>query len=972
MYKRIFGVLCSAIISTTTLYAQAPTAPLDSVSLEEVAQIITDSQPLQLHIGKCRALKHYYRGDTLFIELNEQASYIPFRTQRVRNIYDSLTELYGRHGHTPKKICVRTNDYNIEDLIPVAFGGERQRGRWSDLTTGNNRQRPLVTPVAPIHTPSAALQGRHLALWRSHGYFYDNKSKRWRWQRPLMNGTIEDLLSFSYMIPYVVPMLENSGAIVLLPHERDLSEQEYIVDNDESHFTKGSYFESGKGWETVSKGFGYTKSLWKDNENPFRSGTSRLHLSSTKQNSEVRWTPAITKDETLAVYVSYQSFPNSVEDALYTVHHARGTSAFKVNQTMGGGTWIYLGSFPFEVGKSDQGVSLSNLSQDKGKVVSADAVKIGGGMGNIKRSMPATKVKRRRRWVKVPASPEVTSGLPRYAEAARYWMQWAGMPDSLYNGFKSQDDYTDDYKSRSVWVSYLTGGTPINPTKEGLNIPIDLSLTLHTDAGVREGIDDVVGTLAIFNTKWNQGLYPSGMDRLMARELTDIVQSYIVRDVRVSHNPDWKRRGMWDKNYSEATWGSVPGVLLELLSHQNFKDMCYGHDPLFKFTVARAIYKGILRYLSTEYDLPFVVHPLPVKQFAIDIDAESNRAYLSWHPTEDPTEPTAVPTHYILYTAIEGNNGYYDQGKIVKGNSTTVSIEPGRNYRFKVVAANAGGVSFDSEELSCGISPFPKGRVFVINGYDKVAEMEYNEVERLFAGIGTAITDRQDIAMPTDSGRPQVVKGNSFEYVNLHGKSLLSAGYSYGSASKSYIQSYPDVLENYNVVNLLLGKQKEKRSVHPTRPSRFAPFDEKIRLALDAFAFNGGGILVSGSYLNSVFAPEDLSSEADAVRTFARNTLGYDYPLPVNITEGSTIQTEHSDEQDRRTFVLTEGTECCPIFPAQGGGRVLHYTEGNISAGSFIKKGHRACVIGFPIENIKDDEDRAKFFKELIPLLMRR
>ena len=970
MYKRIFGVLCSTIISATVLYAQPSTYPLDSVSLEEVSQVITDSQPSQLHIGRCKVLKHYYRGDTLFIELNEQASYIPFRTHRVKSIYDSLTALYGRYGHTPRKIYVRVNDNNIEDLIPVAFGGERRRGRWSDLTTGNNRQQPLVTPVSPIHTPSAALQGRHLALWRSHGYFYDNKAKRWKWQRPLMNNTVEDLLSFSYMIPYVVPMLENSGAIVLLPHERDISDQEYIVDNDEGRFTKGSYLESGKGWETVSTGFGYVKSLWKDGENPFKSGTSRLHLSSTTQNGEVRWTPDITRDETLAVYVSYQSFPNSVEDAFYTVHHAGGSSSFKVNQTMGGGTWIYLGAFPFEAGKGDQGVSLSNVSRDKGKVVSADAVKIGGGMGNIKRSMPATKVKKGRRWVKVPASPEITSGLPRYAEAARYWMQWAGMPDSLYNGFKGLDDYTDDYKSRAVWVSYLTGGTAINPNKEGLNIPIDLSLTLHTDAGLREDVDDVVGTLAIFNTKWNQGLYPSGMDRLMARELTDIVQSYIVRDVRVSHNPDWKRRGMWDKNYSEATWGSVPGVLLELLSHQNFRDMCYGHDPTFKFTVARAIYKGILRYLSTEYDLPFVVHPLPVKLFAIDVDTESNRAHLSWHPTEDPTEPTAMPTHYILYTAVDGDSSQFDQGKIIKGNSTTVSIRPGHNYRFKVIAANAGGVSFDSEELSCGISTLSKGKIFVINGYDKVAEMEYNEIERVFTGIGTAITDRRDIAMPTDSGHPQIVRGNSFDYVTRHGRSLLNAGYSYGSASKTYMQSHPEILENYDVVNLILGKQKEKRSVHPSRPSRFVPFDEPLRLALDTFALNGGGILVSGSYLNSVFVPEDLSSEADAIRAFARNTLGYDYPLPVSITEGSTIQTEHQNEQDRRTFALNEGTVCCPIFPARGAGRVLHYTEDNISAGSFFKNKHRACVIGFPIEEIKSDEDRTRFFKELIPLLV--
>lgn len=970
MYRSLFGVLCSSIISTNILLAQAPTTSLDSVSLEEVGQIITDAQPAHLYIGRCKATKHYYSGDTLFVELNEQASYIPFRPQRVQDIYQRLTELYASHGLHPQNICVRTNGYKIEDLIPIAFGGKRHRQLWSELTTGANRQTPLITPVDPIFTSSSALRGRHLALWRSHGYFYDNKTKRWRWQRPLLNGTIEDLLSFSYVVPYIVPMLENSGAIVLLPHERDLSEHEYIVDNDGGPLSKGDYAEIGRGWESVDRGFGYKKVYWKDNENPFKAGSSRLHNSSSKVESTVWWRPHISKDETLAVYVSYQSFPNSVEDALYTVHHAGGTSSFKVNQTMGGGTWIYLGSFSFEVGKSEQGVSLSNLSGEKGRVVSADAVKIGGGMGNIRRSMPATKVKRRRKWVKVPASPEVSSGLPRYAEAARYWMQWAGVPDSLYNGFKSMDDYIDDYKSRSMWVSYLTGGTAIYPGREGLNIPIDLSLTVHTDAGVREDIDDVVGTLAIFNSKWNQGLYPSGMDRLIARELTDIVQSYIVRDVRVSHNPEWKRRGMWDKNYSEATWGSVPGVLIELLSHQNFRDMCYGHDPAFKFTVSRAIYKGILRFLSTEYDLPFVVQPLPVKQFAADVDTETFHAHLSWVPTDDPVEPTAAPTHYILYKAVD--DGYFDRGTVIKSDKVSLPIESGKNYRFKVVAANAGGVSFDSEELSCGIPVAPKGRVFVINGYDKISEMEYSDAERTFEGAGTAVTHHQDIGMPTDSGRPQIIMGNSFDYVKRHGVSLLRSGYSYGSASKAYIGSHPEVLETYDVVDLLLGRQREKRGVHPDSSVRFSPFDQKTRLALEAFASTGRGILVSGSYLNSVFSSDVISPESEAVIQFAQKILGYDPPFPVNIMDGTKVQTEHVNESDRRTFVLMDGTDCSPIFPADGSGRLLHYSGDNVGAGTFFRGEHRACVVGFPIERIQNEADRERFFRELMPLLMKR
>ena len=70
---------------------------------------------------------------------------------------------------------------------------------------------------------------------------------------------------------------------------------------------------------------------------------------------------------------------------------------------------MYLGTFSFDKGKNDYGmVVLSNESKQKG-VVCADAVRFGGGMGNIERGGE-------------------TSGMPRYLEGARYSAQWAGMP----------------------------------------------------------------------------------------------------------------------------------------------------------------------------------------------------------------------------------------------------------------------------------------------------------------------------------------------------------------------------------------------------------------------------------------------------------------------------------------------------------------------------------------------------------------
>ena len=79
---------------------------------------------------------------------------------------------------------------------------------------------------------------------------------------------------------------------------------------------------------------------------------------------------------------------------------------------------------------------------------------------------------------------------PRYQEGARYFLQYAGMPDTLVyilNKAKvdysnrgkdaaafakreaGKDDYKDDYQSRGEWVNYLMGA-PNGPRQPILNV----------------------------------------------------------------------------------------------------------------------------------------------------------------------------------------------------------------------------------------------------------------------------------------------------------------------------------------------------------------------------------------------------------------------------------------------------------------------------------------------------------------------
>lgn len=100
------------------------------------------------------------------------------------------------------------------------------------------------------------LQNRHISVWSSHGRYYDGKEDKWRWQRPFLFGTTEDLYTQTIVIPYLIPMLQNAGAVVFTPRERDWQRNEVIVDNDVSYSPNYMEYSGGEQWLTTSlRGF---------------------------------------------------------------------------------------------------------------------------------------------------------------------------------------------------------------------------------------------------------------------------------------------------------------------------------------------------------------------------------------------------------------------------------------------------------------------------------------------------------------------------------------------------------------------------------------------------------------------------------------------------------------------------------------------------------------------------------------------
>lgn len=966
------------------------------------------------------------------ISLNENFTYMPLS----RALIDSIA------GLTKSSLPDTLGSYNVD----LKVGGKPLTyyiHKIDKLPEKYRRNPDFVKELNPMVVASKGLDNDIIAMWHSHGRYYKNGS--WQWQRPLLFETVEDVYPMSYILPYVVPMLENAGAYVFLPRERDLNRNEVIVDNDtneEGEIFSQPYYREMNGkhkWETGElEGFIYDLKNFRDTENPFENGTYRQTYTQKGGNPSVAaWYADIPESGEYAVYVSYKTLPNSTSDARYTINYSGGSKEYKVNQQMGGGTWIYLGTFPFESGYSDSTpvVTLTNKTEgEEGTLVTADAIKIGGGMGNIERSPnrsdiyydPSTPAEDEEASLeedaeeeeddeaaeetgddisdtagmdidpspqpqqsqspasKGPAPRFTTSGMPRYLEGARYWMHWAGFPEYVYSPFHGRDDYKDDYTGRGHWVNYLAGGSRVLPDVDGMNIPIDVSVALHSDAGKHDN-DTFVGTLGIYYTQGGAS-YKDGTPRINSRMLTDKIMQQIVNDVRREHEPDWTRRSMWDKSYLEARVPEVPTTLLEFMSHQNYADMIYGLDPNFRFTVSRAIYKGIARFLAERKDRKLVIQPLPVRNFAIK-RTKANVYRLSWDATPDKLEPTAMPDKYIIMERSGNALGFHKIGE-TKNTHFEVKINDKNIHTFYVIAANDGGVSFPSERLALREGNTNEKPVLIVNGFTRISAAGHS-ADATNAGFYSnddfGVPYIRDISYsgPQNEYRrsagdragtssqsyiTQVIAGNTFDYPALHGRSIANSGLGFVSASVGAVENGEVRLSDYDVVDLILGKQK-KTLIGKGKKGIFYPaFTSSIRKELKKYIEKGGDILISGQYAVSDLT--DMRSDTEE-RKFAEEVLGAMSAESDSRKSGKVRDLKsgkligYSATLNDKQYIVEKPDV---IIPSKENPEVfLTIGDNEGVAGQFVKYGKgNVAVMTIPFESLTDGSERDRLMKDIL------
>lgn len=436
------------------------------------------------------------------------------------------------------------------------------------------------------------------------------------------------------------------------------------------------------------------------------------------------------------------------------------------------------------------------------------------------------------------------SGMPKWTEGARYWLAGQGEDSTLWDLYQG-NEYKDDMKCRGMWVNSLE------------NAP-DLCLALHTD-GLDSGNDSIIaGTLVIYTARDDEGntVLRDGRDReKVNRNLADWIQTTVTEDL-THWAPEWTRRQLKEANYCETRVPVVPSIILELLSHKNMADMRYGLNPAFRFAAARAVYKGILKYLNGPNA---IVQPLPVKQVALHPDG-----LLQWAPATDTLEQSAAPTYYMIYT--RANDGEWDVQQVENATQLKLTLEHGVLYSCYIVAGNEGGLSMRSPIVSAYLSDRDETTMaLVVDGFDEVYGPEWF-ADSTFAGIVPGTYACEDefscayIGQQWNYNRAdewknddncgwgscyrdhagQLTIGNTRDYAFQHGRELRKMHISYGSCTAAFLEDcLRDTTSHFTMIDYVCGRNRQ-------------PLNTLTQVLLSGYLAQGGRLLMSTDHFSAI------------------------------------------------------------------------------------------------------------------------
>ncbi len=593
------------------------------------------------------------------------------------------------------------------------------------------------SPTYAEGSRGGGLSNKTVFVSAGHGWAWNSSSNTYTTQRPGYpsapypsgEGVIEDFNNAEAVNQYLLPYLQNAGADAWTVRERDMNTQMLIVDDSSADFsTQGT-------WTINSGGYNGT----------YRSATT-VNAAAT---ATATWTfiPPVT-----ATYAVYVRFPNPAVtravDAHFFVDHAGALTPITITQARDSNNWRFIGNYPFYGGRPAH-ISLSNQSVTPGVTVLADAVRIGGGLGNTS----------------VAGAP--VSNKPRWEEQARQYAKWVGLPDV---------DNLNDVIVRPIYSVW---------EKEAGEDAVYISWHTNGYNGYNTTVRGTESYIHSFQPTPN----------------SDVLQNYIhtalLNDIHNGWDPTWPDRGEKTQDLGElrllsTTLGNtMPGVLIENGFHDNPTDVDALKDPRFLQLSARAIYHGLVNYWhAIDPNVPLVYLPEPPQRVMMRNNG-AGQITLEWQP--GPTGGSGplgdAATSYRVYTSADGF-GWSNPIDVASTSYTLTGLSPNQLIFAKVTGVNAGGESFASPVLAARAAAAGLAPILIVYGFNRI--------------------DRSGDVQQNDppeglSRRVFIDRINRFDYIIQHAGVITVP---FDGAQHAAISSDAIGLNNYTLVDWIAGEEQ--------------------------------------------------------------------------------------------------------------------------------------------------------------------
>ncbi len=679
-------------------------------------------------------------------------------------------------------------------------------------------QRLTLAAAGLVTTPqtySGVLTGKVVFTSGGHGWQYNTTLKRYATDRGDNNEIVEDFGNQEQMTAFADYALRAGATVVpMRPVGRQLNE--VVLDNDSPGVTFTGAWSNSSSAKFYDEDYGATTDTIPYKYAGTVTGTA---------TASVSYTPNIPQAGFYPVY-TWVLWGSDRTEQTYTINHTGGSTQVTVNHGLVGSGWVYLGTYHFNQGSSTTGegsVVITNKAPVTGKVVIADAIRFGNGMGD---------------YIFTGSGATTISGYPREDENSYHWLaRSVGQGTTVASVIGTAS--SANVSAPSDYAEYMYHGAFGGAVYIGF----------HSNAGGGRGARGLIDADVSDRTPHQAG----------TNGLADILGKQINQDMQALN-------GVFEYNWTTGTTSTFTGqfgeinlgtnaemdaTIIEVAFHDNVSDAAIMRDPAGRDQIARSTLQGTVQYFSL-YGSPAVANTnLPSAPTNVRVVSNASGAVtLNW--AAGPSSPASVygnpATGYKVYASVDGYG--FDGGRIVSGVGTTTltitGLDPNKTYYFKVAATNAGGESTATEVVAALPSGGAK-QVLIVNGFDR-----YDRTQNFrYPYLG----------QQTDRVWPRY--NNSFDYVVQYATAIQTSkpGVHVASTSNEAVISGAVNLNDYNTVIWISG----------TESTADSSFNVTEQAKITSFINAGGNVFLSGSEIGW-----DLDQQNNG-RTFYESTLKANY-----------------------------------------------------------------------------------------------